>query len=69
MKIERSNANSWRLSLIEDGGVFEYNNVLYLKTDEVVDDRRTCIRLADGHVDWFVEELFVYKRVAKVIVE
>ena len=69
MKIVRSNTNSWRLSLIEDGEVFEYANDVWLKTDEVVDDRRVCIRLTDGHVDWFVEELFVYKRVAKVIVE
>ena len=69
MKIVRSNTDSWRLSSIEAGEVFEYNNVLYLKTDEVVEGRRTCIRLKDGHVDWFVEEVFVYKRVAKVVVD
>ena len=70
MKIVRSNTNSWKLSLIEDGEVFEYDNVLYLKTDEVVEGRRTCIRLEDGHVDWFVDDkLFVYKRVTKVVVE
>jgi hypothetical protein len=68
MKIVRSNTDLC-ISSIEEGEVFEYDNVLYLKTDEVVEGRRTCVRLVDGHVDWFVEELFVYKRVAKVIVE
>ena len=68
MKIVRSNTDLC-ISSIEEGEVFEYGNVLYLKTDEVVEGRRTCVRLVDGHVDWFVEELFVYKRVAKVIVE
>ena len=70
MKIERSNTNSLKLSSIEDGEVFEYDNVLYLKTDTVVDGGRTCVRLEDGHVDWFVEDkLFVYKRVARMAVE
>lgn len=69
MKIEHSNTHSWRLSSIKIGEIFEYDNVLYLKTDEFVDNRRTCVRLGDGHIDWFVDEAFVYKHEAKVVVE
>lgn len=69
MKIVHSNTTSLRLSSIAEGEVFEYKDVLYLKTDELVENRRTCIRLGDGHVDWFVEDCFVYKREAKVVLE
>lgn len=69
MKIVRSNTNSCRLSSIADGDVFEYKDVLYLKTDKPFENGRACIRLEDGHMDWLEEESLVYKREAKVVVE
>ena len=70
MKIVRSNTTSLRLSSIAEGEVFEYKDVLYLKTDKLVGNRRACIRLEDGHIDWLEEEeSFVYKREAKMVVE
>lgn len=69
MKIERGNTNSWRLSSIAIGEVFEYKDVLYLKTNELIDNRRTCVRLVDGYIDWFVEETFVSKVISKVVIE
>lgn len=69
MKIERNNAYPLRLSSIEIGEVFEYNNVFYLKTDELSESRRTCVNLQDGCIDHFVDEITVYKREAMVVVE
>ncbi len=69
MKIERVNADSRRLSSLENGEVFEYQTNLWLKTNEVIDGTITCVRLEDGHIDWFVEKCFVYKRDAKVVIE
>ena len=69
MKIVHSNVNSWMLSSIAVGGVFEYDNALYLKTDEFVGNKRVCVRLGDGHIGWFDEECFIYKSKAKVVLE
>lgn len=70
MKIVHSNnTNSWSLFSLAEGDVFEYKDVLYLKTDEHVGNRRTCVRLGDGHIVGFIEEAFVYKREAKVVLE
>jgi hypothetical protein len=69
MKIERGNANAYRLSSLSKGTAFEYNNALYLKTSYIVNDMRTCVRLEDGYVEWFEEDVFVYKYEAKVVVK
>lgn len=69
MKIEYGNIKAQSLSSIEVGDVFEYNNTLYLKTDEYVDNSRTCVRLGDGHIVAFLDECFIYKHEAKVVIE
>lgn len=69
MKIEQKNVNSLRLSSLAEGDVFECGNALYLKTNEVIDGKRTCVRLRDGLIDWFDEECFVRECDAKVVVE
>ena len=51
MKIVYSNLNLRRLSSIAEGGVFKYQTNLWLKTNEVIDDKITCVRLVDGRID------------------
>lgn len=69
MKIERGKIETQRLSSFMEGEVFEYNNAFYLKTDESIDDMRTCVNLKDGKMRWFAEDSFVYRHEAKIIIE
>ena len=49
MKIEK--AKRWRISSVNTGDVFIYNDEYYIKTDfEPCDsDTVVCVRLSDGH--------------------
>lgn len=69
MEIVNSNANMCRLSSLAAGTVFEYHYVLYLKTDKLDDGKIICVRLGDGHIDWFIEECSVYKLDVKAVIE
>jgi hypothetical protein len=71
MKIEYSHTNEWRLSSIAVGEVFEYDNTLFLKTNELatLNSERVCVCLENGLVMLIDETDFVYKCEAKIVVE
>lgn len=67
MTIERGACNAMQLSISNAGAVFEYKNDLFIITDEEHENTITCIRLCDGHVEWFKKDMFVNRRRAKVV--
>lgn len=71
MKVEYGHTNKWRLSSIAVGEVFEYNNTLFLKTNELntLNLERTCVCLENGLIMLLDEDSFVYKCEAKIVVE
>lgn len=69
MTIERGACNAMRLSKDNAGVVFEYKNDFFIVTDEEHENTVTCVRLCDGHIEWFKKDLFVNRRKAKVVLE
>lgn len=71
MKIEYNYKDDDRLSSIEVGEIFEYDDRLFLKTEELssLNSERICVCLEDGSIILIDETDIVRKRNAKVIVE
>lgn len=71
MKIEYNYKDEGRLSSIAVGEVFEYDDRLFLKTDELssLNSERICVCLEDGAIILVDETDFVHKREAKIVVE
>lgn len=69
MKIEYGNKNRWAISSIVTGEAFEYDGIIYLKTDASDNGWRTCVSLVDGHLAEFDETLAVYKCDVKMVVK
>ena len=71
MKIEYNCKDDDRLSSIEVGEVFEYDDRLFLKTDELssLNSERICVCLEDGTIMLIDETDVVRKREMKIVVE
>lgn len=73
MKIEYKDNKKVRLSEIERGKCFEYDDILHIKTGEIRDGRHdkkemACVDLEGGFVCWFWDD-DVTPVNAKVVVE
>jgi len=67
MTIERGACNATMLSKDNAGVAFEYKNDLFIVTDEEHENTVTCVRLCDGHIEWFKKGVFVNRCKAKVV--
>lgn len=69
MRIENAYYQLSSITKLAEGDVFEFDDILYLKTNDITDNKITCVALEGGQINLFKENTLVFKRQAKVVIE